>query len=698
MKKIKDKIYNCLVRKNEHIQYEYERYVQEHIEDHNKKRIRHWIILLKLNWHYRVKKRHDPIVFTDIHNDKPKEQAPVSKYLPYLKGAESRSRRYTSPADMVKTLNKYDVISFDVFDTLIFRPFSKPQDLFFIIGGELDLLNFYNIRIDAEKNLRERRSTAGIPYEITLFDIYKEINYYNGLDIQLGMETEIRNELKYCYANPYMQYVFNALKANGKRIVLTTDIYLPYDVLERILKKCNFIGYEKLFVSCEYGCTKKDGQLFDIVINYVGKDKQIIHVGDNERSDVKEAQNKGINSILYENINSVGNPYRAIDMSPMISSVYRGIVNAHLHNGFQRYDAYHEFGYIYGGLFVLGYCNFIHELALQKKADKILFVARDGYLIKQIYESLYSDISTDYVFWSRIVGLKLCAYKYKNDYMKEYVYRWVKENKRITFRELLSNMSLTSLIQDFTDHANLLLDECITAENQTKFEAFINYKWNTILAIYEKDFEAAKKYFLDVVEDSQEICVVDIGWRGQGALAIRSLMKEKWRFSCNVYGTVAASAPTKTNSQQLALGIINSYMFSPLQNIDCFKFHSKNAINNVLTEILVGAPHPSLKSIQNVNGDYEFVFDVPEISNYQVMGKIHQGVKEFVEDYKRHFDEDKYLFHISGNDAYMPIKHIFKDYSFMKSFFGRYEFQDFVGGTMGYRSRTIQNIFKKFNL
>ena len=34
--------------------------------------------------------------------------------LPYLKGAESRSTRWTPPHDMVRLLKDYDVVSFDI--------------------------------------------------------------------------------------------------------------------------------------------------------------------------------------------------------------------------------------------------------------------------------------------------------------------------------------------------------------------------------------------------------------------------------------------------------------------------------------------------------------------------------------------------------------------------------------------------------
>ena len=57
MGNIKDSIYNFLVRKNENVQYEYERYVMQNTIEHYENRMKHWKILFKLNWHYRVKKK-----------------------------------------------------------------------------------------------------------------------------------------------------------------------------------------------------------------------------------------------------------------------------------------------------------------------------------------------------------------------------------------------------------------------------------------------------------------------------------------------------------------------------------------------------------------------------------------------------------------------------------------------------------------
>ncbi len=57
--------YNLFVNKNQNVKYEYERYVQENLEEHYTNRLKQWKILLNLNWHYRIKKSNKPLLYWD---------------------------------------------------------------------------------------------------------------------------------------------------------------------------------------------------------------------------------------------------------------------------------------------------------------------------------------------------------------------------------------------------------------------------------------------------------------------------------------------------------------------------------------------------------------------------------------------------------------------------------------------------------
>ena len=68
----------------------------------------------------------------------------------YSEESESSLSRRESPEAFAARLARYDVISFDVFDTLIFRWFSRPDDVFYLAGLELKYPDFKKIRTEAE--------------------------------------------------------------------------------------------------------------------------------------------------------------------------------------------------------------------------------------------------------------------------------------------------------------------------------------------------------------------------------------------------------------------------------------------------------------------------------------------------------------------------------------------------------------------
>ena len=92
--------------------------------------------------------------------------------------------------------------------------------------------------------------------------------------------------------------VYGRVISCGKTVIITSDMYLPESVISKLLCDNGFSGYEKLFVSCEYGCGKSDGGLDQIIKNEYG-DKEIVHMGDNYMSDVLTAGKAGFEAVYY---------------------------------------------------------------------------------------------------------------------------------------------------------------------------------------------------------------------------------------------------------------------------------------------------------------------------------------------------------------------------------------------------------------
>lgn len=128
------------------------------------------------------------------------------------------------------------------------------------------------------------------------------------------------------------------------------------------------------------------------------------------------AKASGLDILPYQNVNKNVLLYRPMDMSSMIGGAYRGLVSNHLYNGSEKFSIDYEYGYVYGGLFVVGYCHFIHEYYEQHYLDRLLFLARDGDILNRVYQKLYPDDRTVYVYWSRKAATKLMADEDKHDF------------------------------------------------------------------------------------------------------------------------------------------------------------------------------------------------------------------------------------------------------------------------------------------
>ena len=199
-----------------------------------------------------------------------------------------------------KQLEKYEYISFDIFDTLIFRSVSNfqlihqmVQQLYNEKYGDF-LENYPKIRMDAEIRAR---SQPGIS-EVTMEMIYHELNQYSSEIKKRLKELEEQCEIENCIPNLPMIDILLWCKAQKKKVIITTDMYLSRSVLNKVLKKIG-VDYDFLFISGEEGHTKRSGILFDIILKKLAiSSSQIIHIGDDFNNDISMPQTRGISSLL----------------------------------------------------------------------------------------------------------------------------------------------------------------------------------------------------------------------------------------------------------------------------------------------------------------------------------------------------------------------------------------------------------------
>lgn len=310
-------------------------------------------------------------------------------------------------------IDKHDIISFDIFDTLLLRPYVKPTDLFFHLEHIEEIWWFRDNRIKAEQVARQIHSDKE---EITIDDIYNELTE----PFVKLKDKELELERKTLFPNPEMKEVFNYAKNNNKKIIITSDMYLPKKFLEKVLKEKGFNGYNKFYLSSEINKTKWNGTLYEYILSDLNTSgAKILHIGDNEQSDVLMAQKHHISTYhypkaidkLFKNNLRVTEFYK-LHWGEVGSSILLGILS--IYNLHENKNYWQDFGFKYGGPVVYGYMQWLSKQLQQDKINEAMFVARDGYTLQKVFDIVKNtDIKSHYYYAPRIINL-VCNLNYKH--------------------------------------------------------------------------------------------------------------------------------------------------------------------------------------------------------------------------------------------------------------------------------------------
>lgn len=220
----------------------------------------------------------------------------------------------TKLIDELKKHNSIKIVSFDIFDTVLFRMVKKPTDVFEIAAEKAikkGVLSYYmtpviykNIRREAEKQARKQKKDISGHIEVNLKDIMECLPDYIGDCKEQMIEFELRAEEELCYINPDIQEVIDYLVQKKKyKIIFISDMYLSSKEIGSILIKNKFSTkiIDKFYISGEIGKNKTTGTMYDYVLDDLRINAEdIIHIGDNVISDVVNAESIGINTIYYD--------------------------------------------------------------------------------------------------------------------------------------------------------------------------------------------------------------------------------------------------------------------------------------------------------------------------------------------------------------------------------------------------------------
>lgn len=283
--------------------------------------------------------------------------------------------------------------SFDVFDTLVCRLVAEPTDVFRVMEAEHPdrfPTGFAAMRIESEVEARRRSSGE----DISLSDIYQVLadrcNWTDSVMESL-MVCEMTTEVRLCVPRHDVLETYRQFRNDGVRVVAISDMYLPETVIQAILDRCG-IAVDELYVSSEVGVTKASGRLYEHVRQAEGvKPEEWVHHGDNFRADIENAIAAGLKAKHFP-IAQFGLTETTGRPKSLCESIVTGTVR-HILYGHRDRDlssrVWRETGAAYTGLFAMQLCDFARRKAEQTGAEGIYFLARDGYVLKKVYDVMF---------------------------------------------------------------------------------------------------------------------------------------------------------------------------------------------------------------------------------------------------------------------------------------------------------------------
>lgn len=320
--------------------------------------------------------------------------------------------------ELCSEIDQHEVISFDVFDTLIMRRVLKPEDVFEKVDERLDQGipkgMFKKWRTEAE---RKCASDKSIP---AFAEIYGSLRQEHGLDEKtaerLG-KLEIEQEEMSVLPREVMAEAYRYALLQGKKVFLTSDMYFPGKQIEMFLGQCGIGKGGGLLVSCERQASKQDGRLYEELKRAAG-DGRILHIGDNDVIDGAMAEKHGIDSFRVLSSYDLLAASSFVDifdcvqtkddgryLGYFISIVLNDPFALSCHKGKIGLSSYKDIALAIYPMTMM-FLDYIMENA--ERYDCILFPSRDGFFLYKLYAQMKGSgkmpslPDTKYVYASRM--------------------------------------------------------------------------------------------------------------------------------------------------------------------------------------------------------------------------------------------------------------------------------------------------------
>lgn len=304
---------------------------------------------------------------------------------------------------------RLDMVTCDVFDTLVWRPVAHPVDLFPRLRDELvaagllaervDHTTFRHARVGAEQRARECAWQERGTHECTIEEIYREL--WEAFPPRLtgtrdavarGVMCELAVEREALRPHAEVSALIALARECRVPVELVSNTYFSDMQLAELLSAVG-VDLDEIAVatSSSRGCEKAKGLLREVVDRSRVDPSRIVHIGDDEEADVEAAAMLGM-AVLHVGFGRHAKPWSTIapywrDLS-LSSGTDHGVTAAQracvVAAGPSGRSQSFQFGAIVAGPLLAGFAGWVGATAEQLGATHIHCLLREGATIAEL--------------------------------------------------------------------------------------------------------------------------------------------------------------------------------------------------------------------------------------------------------------------------------------------------------------------------
>ncbi|MGO4704326.1 hypothetical protein AB4072_00920 [Microvirga sp. 2MCAF38] len=452
-------------------------------------------------------------------------------------------------------------VTFDVFDTLLWRPARAPHHMFAGLGAALQDEGLLSSRIDpatfaearraAETRARDRKVARGEIWEVSLSEIYAELQACIDGAVEKAVAAEVEFERATTFLDPILSNLIQWIDAQGIKTAYVSDTYYSASQIFRLLhdKLPIQIAVRDIFVSSEKHVDKCRGLLAYVCNAYGCSTSSIMHFGDSHEADHIGAEIVGAFPIhirqfkdldrervqLEDRLATVlGRDWSDEGLRVGIDPLRRHVslaARGHIHSSSLASDlAFSTVGPV-----LAGFVEWVVTRAVELKIEKLFCLTREGLFLSELI-NLYAEHTKTRVLAVPFLSSRAVTYPtlFHNCDRDEFRTFFFSRRTPLTLRGFFERIESPKLVSEFpTQLRDLPLrngsdetDAIIrTLSGSEKFHVPIR-EWARRQRTSLKRYVDAVAEAVELQRDTETVAFVDLGWTTKSQRVLEGALKE----------------------------------------------------------------------------------------------------------------------------------------------------------------------------